>query len=335
MKKPLLAFALVSATCTFFACSTDDVQSTNNPSTGGGGSTETGTGGGGTTGVGGNAGTGQSTGGGGNGSTGGNGGGGVAGTTSAGGGGNAGSQVMMEAAPPPSLCDGKPKRALPYVLSTDFRAPTIIGAASTFSMTSNPDCTTAYASAEGGTDAATDDATPVDDAAADVTADAAADVSVSDASVDGSDGAAEAAAPAPACYEFHYDPGQCEAGVCWAGVIYQPGATPPPADAAVQTTSGVCIETGATKIDFMARATRPGARIKFGSIREGMGTTEFYLTVTTQWAPYSITIPVNDPYNESAATTGGVWNGFSAVVEPQDHVGGTTIQIKDMTWKKM
>jgi hypothetical protein len=109
----------------------------------------------------------------------------------------------------------------------------------------------------------------------------------------------------------------------------------PPADAGVVTSTGVCIETGATKIDFMARASRTGgARIKFGSIREGMGATEFFITVTTQWAMYSVNIPAGEPYNEGAATTGGVWNGFSVVVEPQDHVGGTTIQVKDMTWKK-
>jgi hypothetical protein len=334
MKKPLVAFALVTASCSFFACSTDDVQPTNHPSTGGGGNTETGSGGGGSTGVGGNGGTGTSTGGGGNGgSTGGNGGGGSAGT-SGGGGGNAGTQVVMDAAPTPSLCDGKPKKTLPYAISADFKAPTIIGAASTFSMTPSPDCNAVFPSGEGGTDTsdAAPDAAAVDDAAADVTADAvASDASVSDGSAEA---AADAASAAPACYEFKYDPGLCEAGVCWAGVIYQPGATPPPADAAVQTQSGICIETGATKIDFMARASRPGARIKFGSIREGMGATEFFLNVTTQWAMYSITIPVGEPYNEGAATTGGVWNGFSAVVEPQDHVGGTTIQIKDMTWKK-
>jgi hypothetical protein len=117
-------------------------------------------------------------------------------------------------------------------------------------------------------------------------------------------------------------------------VIFQPGSMVPPPGTAVQTTTGICIDTGATKIDFMARASRDQARIKFGSIRPGMGTTEFFLNVTTQWAPYEVTIPAGDPYNESASVSGGVWNGFSVVVEPADHTGGTTILVKDMTWKK-
>jgi hypothetical protein len=341
MKKPLAALTLILAGCSLYACGTDDVQPKTNPATGGGAGTETGSGGGGSTGTSGNGGTGVSTGGGGNGgSTGGNGGagvggGGAAGTSSGGGGTNV--QPPMDAA---SLCDNKTPRKLPYVISADFQAPTVIGAASTFSVTANPDCNTVFATPDGGTDgAATDAPAATDDAAADVMADAsAADVSVSDASATDAvaDAAAVDAAPAgPACYEFHYDPGLCEAGTCWAGVIYQPGSMVPPPDAAVQTTSGICIEGGATKIDFMARATRPGARIKFGSTREGMGTTEFYLNVTTQWAPYSITIPAGEPYNDPpGSTTGGVWNAFSVVVEPQDHVGGTTIQVKDMTWKK-
>ena len=108
----------------------------------------------------------------------------------------------------------------------------------------------------------------------------------------------------------------------------------PAADAAVQTTAGICIELGATGVEFWARANRDQARIKFGSIREGVGQTEILTNVTTQWAKYTVAIPANEPYNERASTSGGVWNGFSVVVEPGDHAGGTTIEVKDIVWVK-
>jgi hypothetical protein len=85
-------------------------------------------------------------------------------------------------------------------------------------------------------------------------------------------------------------------------------------------------------ITFMAKGSRAGARIKWGSIREGMDSTEHFLTTLTKdWVQYTITIPAGELYNTSA-TPGGVWNGFSVVGEPQDHLGGTYIFVKDVTW---
>jgi hypothetical protein len=346
MRKQVVAWALISTTSWLVACGTDPVEATSHPGKdGGAGSSSGGSSGSGGSGQAGTAGT---TGGGGSGGSAVGGNGGTAGTT-AGSAGMGGTTPMMEAGPPVSLCDGKTKKTLPYAISCDYRAVTVIGAAPTFTIATNPDCNMVFPNPEGGTEGGTtdgaiaeasDEATP-EAAAPEASAPEAAapEASASEAgatdattSEGGNADAAATCAPPPACFQFSYDPAQCEAGPCWAGVIYQPGSMVPPPMTMVQKDTGICIATGATKIDFMARASRPGARIKFGSIREGMGTTEFFLNVTTQWAAYSVTIPAGEPYNEGAVS-GGVWNGFSVVVEPQDHVGGTIIQVKDMTWK--
>jgi hypothetical protein len=173
---------------------------------------------------------------------------------------------------------------------------------------------------EGSDDAASADGGASDAAATD---EGAPDVSAgSEAGADAkSDGPA-----APACYEFLYDPA-CTTGTCWGGVIFTQSA-------GGILDPGVCIELGATKITFKARASRPGARIKFGSIREGFNSTEFFLNVTTEWASYEVSIPPGEPYNAYSAGMTGVWNGFSVIVEPQDHPGGTYIYVKDAVWSK-
>jgi hypothetical protein len=98
--------------------------------------------------------------------------------------------------------------------------------------------------------------------------------------------------------------------------------------------TGICIELGATKVTFQAKASRPDARIKFGAIREGLLQTEFFLNITTDWATYEVAIPPGEPYNTYSSGAMGVWNGFSVIVEPQDHPGGTYIFVKDAVWMK-
>ena len=164
---------------------------------------------------------------------------------------------------------------------------------------------------------------------ADVNADRSVDVSTeggADVRVEG--GAVEASTDAtvPACYEFLYNP-DCPNGLCWGGVIFtQSGGG--------MADPGICIELGATKITFQAKASRPDARIKFGAIREGLFQTEFFLNITTDWATYEVTIPPGEPYNTYSSGALGVWNGFSLIVEPQDHPGGTYIFVKDAVWMK-
>jgi hypothetical protein len=186
---------------------------------------------------------------------------------------------------------------------------------------------------DGGVDAAADTA-PVD-APVDVAADASGD-----AATDGGDGGTDAVAStdgggsdgpkAPACYEFTYVPDPCLAGggVCWGGVILTP-----PVNASQQAAGpGICIGDGAMHISFMAKGSRASARIKWGSTRPGEGSTETFLTTLTKdWVQYSIIVPAGELYNTSA-NPGGVWNGFSVVAEPQDHMGGTYIFVKDITW---
>jgi hypothetical protein len=156
---------------------------------------------------------------------------------------------------------------------------------------------------------------------ADVSAEASADVRIEG-------GAAEASsdATAPACYAFLYNP-DCPNGLCWGGVIFTQSA-------GGMSDVGICIELGATKITFQAKASRPDARIKFGAIREGLFQTEFFLNITTNWATYEVTIPPGEPYNTYSSGAMGVWNGFSVIVEPQDHPGGTYIFVKDAIWMK-
>jgi hypothetical protein len=111
---------------------------------------------------------------------------------------------------------------------------------------------------------------------------------------------------------------------CWAGVIFT--ATP-----AGISAPGICIAPGATAVHFKARASREGARVKFGSIREGLATTEFYILLTTTWTDYTVSIPAGEDY-DGESPSGGVWNGFSVVAEPADHVGGTYIFVSDVVW---
>jgi hypothetical protein len=188
---------------------------------------------------------------------------------------------------------------------------------------------------DGAAEAAADDAeASTDDGAAEASAD---DGATSDASGDASQlpDATTGDGGAPACWGFYYNPDNCANLVadgstgaplwqCWGGVIYgvaPPNTTPAP--------DGICIAAGATGIEFWARASRDGARIKFGSTREGLDLTEFWLNITTTWTKY--TIGVAPDYRTPAAGF-GVSNGFSVVVEPADHVGGTYIFVKDMKW---
>ena len=180
--------------------------------------------------------------------------------------------------------------------------------------------TLALVDPDGGADAA--------DAAADVPVDApAGDAPATDA-VASNDGSADAGA-ASSCYEFSYDPDGCQ-GACWAGVVFEvTDVQGPSAD-----TKGVCIQNGAMAIEFWARSSKDGARVKFGSIGEGMGITEFYLNITKTWARYTVAIPAmdQDTYNTTAGDMQGVWNAFSVVVEPQDYAGGAYIEVKDIHW---
>jgi hypothetical protein len=286
-------------------------------------------------GLGGSGGSGAGLDGGGNGGAGGAGG--AAGTT---GGGGTGGTV--------DSCQGK-YNPLPFTVSSAFTTLRICSDGTCnaavmpyfFDPIARPNCDEVFP--DGGivppfADSGTDDAGPGDGAAADgataiglyaddasetgTAADASADISVGTES--GVDAASDAAPPP--CYEFLYNPA-CTSGTCWGGAIFtqSPGGILDP---------GICIEPGATKITFKAKASRPDARIKFGSIREGMGTTEFYLIITTEWAAYEVSIPLDEPYNLYSAGGTGVWNGFSVIVEPGDHPGGTYIFVKDIVWMK-
>jgi hypothetical protein len=217
------------------------------------------------------------------------------------------------------------------------------------------------AGAEAGTDAGTTDAADGGDDTLtlqlnDDAGDAAADGGVADAPVDVpvdapagdavTDGALadKSDAPvnqAPACLEFIYNPDPCVAanggvataaiGQCWSGVILQPTG-----NTVGQAGPGICIGDNALKVTFEARANVAGAIIKFGSTREGMNSTEFYLTLTTEWATYSTAIPVGELYNTvSGGTPGGVWNGFSAVGEPQSNLGGTYLFVRNIKWSPL
>ena len=184
-------------------------------------------------------------------------------------------------------------------------------------------------------DANAGDAAPdggVSDAASvDAQADGVVDTGID--AVEVSDSGSDAKFVVPACYEFTYDADACVAangGVaagaltpCWSGVIFEaPNGQPGP---------GICVASGAMHVSFEARASKDGAIIKFGSIGEGLNTTEFYTTLTTSWATYTTAIPANNDYNGSASA-GGVWNGFSVVAEPQSHIGGTYIFVRNIQW---
>lgn len=179
----------------------------------------------------------------------------------------------------------------------------------------------------------------VADAAADAPADAPVDAPVDAPATDApasdgastdvavNDGGADGGAPLPACYEFSYDPDGCT-GACWAGVVFELTDVQGPS----VDTKGVCIQTGAMSIEFWARSSKNGARVKFGSIGEGMGVTEFYLNITTTWTRYTIAIPADNSYNTSSGDMQGVWNAFSVVVEQPDYTGGGYVEVKDIHW---
>jgi hypothetical protein len=253
---------------------------------------------------------------------------GAGGTAGTGAGGDAGS-----AAGTPGYCDDKAKKPLPFSVAIDnFPAISNLNngvANNTWKVITSPNCDETFPDggitlADGGTDAGDGSATfAVGDPDG---GDAAADGGVADAPADmAADG--PVTPPLPACYEFVYTPDACVAGggVCWAGSIFQ-------ATSLGAAENGVCVALGATTVEFWAKASRPGARIKFGSTREGMNTTEFFLNITTSWAKYTTAIPVGEDYDRSTNAKGGVWNGFSVVGEPQDHVGGTEIFVKDIRW---
>jgi hypothetical protein len=220
------------------------------------------------------------------------------------------------APPPPSLCDGISKKPLPYVIAPDFSYPLTMNAIGTLAIMPGFDCNQMVFS-----DLATGDG-------------AAGDGAVNDAgpsTAENDSGPGVAAPDVGECLVIRYDPDDCNAtfaaastASCWAAVILTPsprGSNGP----------GICIAPGATAVHFKARASRDGARVKFGSIREGLDSTEFYLNVTTKWVDYTVSIPTGEDYDHESPA-GGVWDGFSIVVEPQDHVGGTYVFVSDVVW---
>jgi hypothetical protein len=219
--------------------------------------------------------------------------GGMGAPSSSGEGGSSGSVL-----PVPSPCDTLPKKPLPYAIGVDFSSIVSINNPGLWTPVASPDCDQA--------------AFPVPPASV------------------GAPFGGPAPSPGSACYEFIYDPDFCLGAtpdLCWAGAIFEP----PPAFG--PSGPGICIEDGATMIEFWARSSRDGARVKFGSIRPGLGSTEFFINLTTTWTRYTVAIPVGEPYNTSALA-GGVWNGFSVVAEPQDHAGGSYILVRDIRWLK-
>jgi hypothetical protein len=264
-------------------------------------------------------------------------------------------------------------RALPYTIAKDFKVLHVLSnnaSAGYFHVIGTPDCSDnptyppfatdggSDAGDEAGSDAGVDSGgadggaadAPVDsgdetltlqlddpdagdagvaDAAVDAPVDAPADAPVSTDGGTDAVASADAGPPLPACYELSYDPDGCQ-GACWAGVVFEVNdAQGPSAD-----TQGVCIQTGAMSVEFWARASKNGARVKFGSLGEGMNTTEFYLNITTTWARYTVAIPASlaTTYNETSGDMHGVWNAFSVVFEQQDYVGGGYVEVKDIHW---
>ncbi len=200
------------------------------------------------------------------------------------------------------------------------------GADASVSSDAAADAADAAADVEDGAWVALEEDGGVADAAADAPVDTAAPV---DAPLDGGTGdvVADGGAPAPACYEFSYNPADCT-GTCWAGSVFQIDDMQP------AHPNGVCIKTGAMSVEFWARSSRANARVKFGAVGEGMGSREQYRNITTDWAKYSIPIDGADQttYNSTSDNKNGVWNAFSVVVEPADHAGGTYILVKDIRW---
>jgi hypothetical protein len=221
--------------------------------------------------------------------------------------------------PPPSLCDGMVQRPLPYAVANDFTNVLVLNAYASWSVLGQPgDC----------------NQTVFPDLAVDGGADAGV-ASSADGGVDAGAAPGADSTVVSSCTAFVYNPDACVAAnvdpttagaACWAGAIFE--ATPNGPNA-----PGICIAPGAHAIHFKARASREGARVKFGSIRAGLDATEFFLSLTTAWADYTVSIPDGEDYDdESGSPYGGVWDGFSVVAEPQDHVGGTYIFVSDVVW---
>jgi hypothetical protein len=225
--------------------------------------------------------------------------------------------------PPPPFCDSMTKKALPYAIAPDFSFPLVLNAPFTWLVEPGVDCNQTVFPDAAGADAGAGDG-------------GASDGGWSVAPAAAADGGAPSVST---CAVFRYDPDDCVASVaplvdagaavdpgamCWAGVIF----TPSPGGIGAP---GICIAPGATAIHFKARASRDGARVKFGSIRAGLGSTEFFILLTTQWADYTVTIPAGEDYDDESPA-GGVWNGFSVVAEYQDNPGGTYIFVSDVVW---
>jgi hypothetical protein len=219
-----------------------------------------------------------------------------------------------DAGPPPAsaLCANMNRHGLPFDISNDFTARFVLQPQS-FSVIDFPNC----------------DQTFFPDAAPSPPPDFDGGIFVDP----------DAGAPlatVTGCSAFKYDPDACVAAnggdpvtagpSCWAGVIFTPTLGGP-------LGPGVCIDRGAMTIHFKARASKDGARVKFGSIREGLGTTEFFLNLTRDWRSYTIMIPAGEDY-DSTDPSGGVWNGFSVVLEDQDHAGGTYVLVADVIWDR-
>jgi hypothetical protein len=179
----------------------------------------------------------------------------------------------------------------------------------------NPDCDLLYTPASDA-GAGAGDAGPSDGGV--VVVDAS--LPMSDASVSDASAGPVSDAGGAACIGFHYLPvGN------WAGVIFQAN------DGAAAGGAGICVEEGAQSITFMARADR-ATEVKFGSTGPGVGTSEFWIPITTTWEQYSIALPA--AYN---TPEDGAWNLFSVVVVPAasaeaNSAGEANIFVKDIQW---
>jgi hypothetical protein len=252
-----------------------------------------------------------------------------------------------------STCAGQSLKPLPYSIAADFdvvysltNGPQDVN----FSIINNLDCdTTTFAPIPntGSADAGISDA-----------GDAGADADAGFPTLN--DGAPQfmTYATPPPCYEFFFDPSCTTEAACgWAGAIFTTSAAlgDAAADAAAPqaNAAGVCIAPGATMVTFQARASLNGTLVKFGSTKSAQcvaggdipiasdpvaqqtacaGDTEFWLALTNDWATYTVSIPAGEQYNDEPMATQGVWNGFSAVFEPEYAVGGTYVFVRNITW---
>jgi hypothetical protein len=253
-----------------------------------------------------------------------------------------------------SSCQGKPERSLPYNIATDFNTVFTIGPElDNFTVIpSGADCdSTTYP--------------PIPNTGLGTPGDAGADGAAADAALptldDGGVQVVTYPTPPSSCYEILYDP-SCQTGLqglCWAGAVFTNSpatAAAAPGAAVTQKAVGVCLAPAATVISFWARSSVAGSVVKFGSSRPGAcaakpimaadggspdptgeqttcpGDTEFYIALTTEWKNYAISLAAGEPTNDEPGSGGGVWNAFSAVVEPEDFIGGAYIFVKDIVW---